>query len=89
MKITKKLDRETAPLCPFCKERLGGWTNVLNNNKPKPDDVSICQYCETVLEFNDDMSLRIASQEVIESVMAKLKVTYEAMLELQKNEANS
>lgn len=57
---------DTRPNCPCCKKLLDGFTSIDHNKKPKSGDVMICAYCNEVLQFTDDMSLQLASPEVIE-----------------------
>ncbi len=56
----------TRPNCPTCKKLLDGFTSVDHDNKPEEGDVTVCAYCNEVLQFNGDMSLKLASAEVIE-----------------------
>jgi hypothetical protein len=46
--------------CPACGEELGSATGV---GKPKPGDVSVCAYCEALMVFNDDMTVRLMTEE--------------------------
>lgn len=39
--------------CPVCKTNLNATSH--RDAAPKPGDVSICFYCTTVLEFNNDL----------------------------------
>jgi len=45
---------------------IDGFTAVDHDHEPKPYDVTICSYCNEVLQFTGDMSLKLASPEVIE-----------------------
>lgn len=56
----------TRPHCPTCKKLLDGFTSVDHDNKPQAGDVMICVYCNEVLQLADDMSMKLASPEVIE-----------------------
>ena len=57
---------DTRANCPTCKKLLDGYTAVDHDHKPQAGDVTICTYCNEVLQFNDDMSMKLASAEVIE-----------------------
>ncbi len=57
---------EVQPHCPTCKKLLDGFTAIDHDKKPKAGDVTICAYCNEVLQFTDDMSLKLASPGVIE-----------------------
>lgn len=54
------------PHCPGCNHLLDGLTGVDHDRQPSPGDVTICAYCNEVLQFTDDMSLKLAPPEVIE-----------------------
>ena len=57
---------DTRPHCPTCKKLLDGFTAVDHEHKPSAGDVTICVYCNEVLQFANDMSMKLASPEVIE-----------------------
>ena len=57
---------DSRPCCPGCKTLLDGFAAVDHDEKPKAGDVTICVYCNQVLQFNDDMSMKPASPDVIE-----------------------
>lgn len=67
--ITGKLDQ--TPCCPQCQTELAGYTGV-DGVAPKADDLTICMYCQSVLQFNADFSLRFASAEAIAEVTLQL-----------------
>ena len=40
------------PRCPNCREGLGGYTAVkLDGATPRPGDLTVCCYCEVVLQY--------------------------------------
>lgn len=57
---------DTRPHCPTCKKMLDGFTAVDHEQNPQPGDVTICAYCNEVLQFTDDMGMKLASPEAIE-----------------------
>jgi hypothetical protein len=59
---------DVAPRCPTCKAILDGFTAVGHNHDPDPGSVTVCSYCEEVLQFEEDLSLKLASQEVKEQL---------------------
>ena len=44
--------------CPECNKKLDAATGVDHDSRPEPNDVTVCLYCATVLQFNDDLTLR-------------------------------
>lgn len=51
----------TAPRCAcVCGHELDRASGVHNAVPPRPDDLSLCAYCGEVLQFNADLTLRIA-----------------------------
>lgn len=67
--------------CPNCK-------SVLNSHKsetsdvPKKDDISVCLYCQSVLMFNEDLTLRAISKDEWDKLpnMVKMEVIVERTL---------
>ena len=55
--------------CVTCKAVLDGAETVSDPNiHPRPDDITICGYCGEVLQFNDDMSLRLIDESVLSEI---------------------
>lgn len=50
-------------LCPNCKGRHDTYAQPGEPQAPEPGDITICQYCLTVLEFTEGMELVIADME--------------------------
>jgi len=45
--------------CPSCHTKLDGATSLhAPEAKPKPDDVTVCMYCQAILQFGHEMELR-------------------------------
>ena len=59
---------KTRPNCPTCNKLLDGFNSMEKGEKPKPGDLTICAYCSEVLQFTDDMHLKVADHKVIEQV---------------------
>lgn len=59
---------KSKPTCPSCKEILDGCTAMGEGTTPRPNDISICCYCNEVLVFTEDMQLELASAEEIGAV---------------------
>ncbi len=57
--------KETA--CPVCGVLSDSASSLEKDVKPKPGDITVCIECRTVLQFNQDFSLRIADQKVVEA----------------------
>ena len=55
--------------CPVCDKQLDAATNAEDiDAAPKAGDISVCIYCHTLLEFNEDLTLRLCSQAVFNSL---------------------
>ena len=57
---------DTKPQCPSCNKLLDGFTSIQLGHEPKPGDISVCLYCRKVLEFTNNMKLKIASADAVE-----------------------
>jgi hypothetical protein len=60
--------RQKGNVCPFCFKLIDAATSLDSDTPPDPEDITICVYCTSWLIFNDDMSLRVASQKDIEAL---------------------
>lgn len=50
---------ESKPHCPKCNTTLDGGMGIEDiTARPKPGDITICVYCESLLCFTDDLQLR-------------------------------
>jgi hypothetical protein len=51
--------------CPHCGTNLDAHacTTSDESTKPQPDDISVCAYCASFLIYNDDLSLRIFTDD--------------------------
>ncbi|NIT58395.1 MAG: hypothetical protein GWN00_19865 [Aliifodinibius sp.] len=56
----------TKPQCPSCKAVVDGYTSVNCEGTPEPGDITICVYCNSILQFDSNMKMILASHEVIE-----------------------
>ena len=63
--ITGQLDKNQH--CPSCNRIVDGFTSLNHDQHPLPDDVTMCAYCDTILQFTDGLGLKIASQEAAEA----------------------
>jgi len=57
--------------CPACKSTLEGAT-FINDEKIEviAGDLSLCVYCQTILVFNDDQTVREATPDDLASLTA-------------------
>lgn len=69
--ITQGQIASANPHCPQCNAKLDGFTGV-NGVPPGVDDISICGYCQSVLQFNNDLSFRFADADAIAEVTLEL-----------------
>ena len=60
--------------CPTCKHLLNGYQAVEHTCKPTPGDVSVCCYCNEVLEFTEDLNLKVASPDSIEECFLEVSI---------------
>lgn len=49
--------RHTATQCPDCGKVLDAAKSADGDRAPKPDDLSVCLYCGSILQFDAGMSL--------------------------------
>ena len=74
--------------CPKCQKILTAVTcTTEDHNAPKPGDVTVCVYCESALEFTDDLSLMLASPETLADaeVAADIKRSVEVVRLIKQN----
>lgn len=57
---------EGAPRCPACNTLNDGCTPMEAGTHPKPGDVTVCTTCNTVLQFTENLSYKLAPPDVIE-----------------------
>lgn len=55
-------------ICPLCGYTLDAATNADSGDKiaPKPGDVTVCFGCAGILEFTEDMGVRLADVATLE-----------------------
>ena len=70
-RIDNKL--ETNPRCPSCNRINNRYTAMEVGTHPDPDEETVCFYCDAILQYTDDMHLKYAAQEAIESVENELR----------------
>jgi len=61
---TKTIDNT----CPCCSRDINAASSIDGDHRPEPGDVSICGYCGAILEFNTDLSLKVASTDTLREV---------------------
>jgi len=50
--------------CPSCDGTLDAASNVLGGpSMPRPDDLTVCIHCATMLRFKDDLTLGLLTRE--------------------------
>ncbi len=60
--------------CPACGHQLDGACDPIGDARPKPDDISVCIECASVLAYNADLTLRIASDDDLRALPPELLV---------------
>jgi transcription initiation factor IIE alpha subunit len=60
-------------LCPYCGHAMDAATDVEADARPSPGDIGVCIECGGVLAYTDDLTLRAASQEEIETLDPKTR----------------
>ena len=61
--------------CPACLGRLDGAmpANGRGRQIPRVGDLSVCISCTVILEFNSDLTVRLASAETLASLDAETR----------------
>lgn len=70
--------------CPGCGERLGAATNLVSEGAPETGDLTICLYCQELLQFLPGGDLRIASPEAWADLALQQPLAYNLLLEAQR-----
>lgn len=57
-------------VCPDCKNLLSAATSIESDGsaQPRPNDLTICAYCASILIYNKDFSLRKATESDLNSL---------------------
>lgn len=61
MALTSRLPSD---FCPSCGQELDAATN-LDYHTPKAGDVSVCLHCQTVLQWDKNMKLRLCDMVLL------------------------
>lgn len=69
-----KTSNVTESTCPSCYRKLDLATDPEGKNIPKPNDLTVCIYCQEILIFQEDMSVKELSQEKIEKLPYEIQV---------------
>lgn len=77
--------------CPKCGKTLDGVSAVSEKETPEPvsGDVSVCLYCFTMLQFDDDIKSQILTPDEFlaleDDVRLELTRAVKAMIEVREN----
>lgn len=74
---------KNTPHCPACKTGLDGWTEVEPGESPRVDDVTVCVYCSSVLQYTEGFGLKLAPAEVIAEVTLPLSRAQNALRKMK------
>ena len=55
--------RTTQCKCPICWKKLDAATATQKGTKPKAGDATVCICCGALLVFNDDLTVRLPTDE--------------------------
>lgn len=76
-------DKMPPATCPRCLRNLDAAGGVGHDARPRPDDLTVCIYCTTILAFTADFGLRPLTKRELEemptSEMADLRRTIDAI----------
>ena len=71
--------------CPTCNELLDAATPVSEKGvEPKVGDISVCLYCASILEWDENMDLIPILNETIENLRTHNAKRYYEMTQMQK-----
>jgi hypothetical protein len=79
-KLCKVLSTPTS-LCPVCQARLNS-VLVGKNRQVIPGDVTICVECASFLVFEDDMKLRLITEQEILDLPDEFRMAIQAVREV-------
>lgn len=85
--MLEKTTRVPKSICPTCQTILSAATDFTHGAAPKPDDITICINCGTILCFKEDMTLRLAVQLDIDHALIELVLYSSAIKELNRRRA--
>ena len=74
----ERIKLESQPHCPTCDKLLDGAPVLEDGKKPRPGDVSFCAYCHEILQFTDDMKLRVADPDIAADAASLLSPAMQA-----------
>jgi hypothetical protein len=64
--------------CPGCGKQLDACFGVEHDQEPKPGDLTICAYCAKPLVFNQDLTVRCASPELLSKLDPALVARFDS-----------
>lgn len=80
--------------CPVCQRSIDAASDVRGDARPNPGDITICAYCASILEFDDEMRPQQASALTLSSIDSETAHTIEVVrravrdLRAQNNEGS-
>lgn len=69
--------------CPQCGALMDGATGLTGDRAPRPGDISICVYCQEILQFQPDGTLERIPVEVLADLALKQPRFYSLLLKAQ------
>lgn len=62
--------------CPACGKIMDAATNLVDSGAPRQGDLSICLYCQALLQFEADGRLKMLPAEVLADIARRQPKTY-------------
>lgn len=72
--------------CPSCGELIDANTNIDGNKEvtPGPGDLSLCIYCATMLEYEDNLTLKVLQREKLNRIRRDTPGIYKLLKNAQQ-----
>jgi hypothetical protein len=71
--------------CPCCGKTLDAATAIADERDPIPEagDFSICLYCGTILEYEEDFFLHVASDDRLSQLNGSEPAVYQQLIQVR------
>lgn len=82
-----KTHHHAASFCPSCHARLSA--SAGSTSGPRPGDYSVCAYCQKVLRYNSDLTVRAVSAEEFNKLPAGDRLQLMKAQEMARRASNA